>query len=117
MSEVLDVWVTRTLVSYVAPQFGRRSSTHEMMNDHHGPVHHRDNRTGHESDAVKRFLLDDYRDEGGVKIPQFEMVASPILIKFKDIKINPELAPDIFDLPEDIPALAKAQGLVGGSSR
>jgi hypothetical protein len=69
-------------------------------------------------DVVVSQILRDYRDEGGVKIPhEFELVASglPILMKFKDIKINPELAPDIFDLPDDIRALAKSQGLVGGS--
>ena len=69
-------------------------------------------------DVVVSQILRDFRDEGGVKVPhEFEMVASglPILMKFKDIKINPELAPDIFDLPDDIRALAKAQGLVGGS--
>jgi hypothetical protein len=52
-----------------------------------------------------------------VKIPhEFERVAPglPILMKLKNIKIDPELAPDIFGLPEDIRALAKAQGLVGG---
>jgi hypothetical protein len=30
------------------------SSTHEMVNHHHAPIHHRHDRTGHESDGLQR---------------------------------------------------------------
>ena len=38
---------------------------------------------------------------------QFEIVSgTPMLISLKEIKINAELPPDVFELPDDVRALA-----------
>jgi len=53
-------------------------------------------------------LIRDYREEDRAMVPhQFEIVSgTPMLISLKEIKINAELPPDVFELPDDVRALA-----------
>ncbi len=59
-------------------------------------------------DVTVTQLIRDYREEDGTMVPhQFEIVSgTPMLIDLKEIKINADLPADVFELPDDVRALA-----------
>jgi len=61
-----------------------------------------------DGDITVTQILSDYRDEEGITVPhELEIVSEPPMrIALQEIKINVDLPRDIFELPDDVRALA-----------